>query len=323
MTGSQISAIILAVTVALLFFITAFIFVSRVTESKRRISARVTRIQPVEKSVVADFKKKDKDNKESKLRVKLFKNRKLVEVIADELILADIMLRPEEFVLIWLLLAFIPSGLIALFSGNLMSSGTLAVFGAGLPLFIVRYKKKKRTQAFELQLSDALVIACNCVRSGLTFQQAMETIAKDMSAPISVEFGRVTTEIKYGKSLEKAMENMTHRIKSPDLMLTVSAVNIQRQTGGNLSEILETISETIKERIKIKSDVRALTAQGRISGMIVGFLPIAIGGLLMVINPNYIQMLFSENLGRIMIGIAVAMETIGIFLIRKVVNIKY
>lgn len=323
MTGSQISAIILAVTVALLFFVTAFIFVSRVTESKRRISTRVTRIQPVEKSVVADFKKKDKDKKESKLRIKLFKNRKLVEVIADELILADIMLRPEEFVLIWLLLAFIPSGLTALFSGDMMASVTLAVLGAGFPLFLVRSRKKKRTLAFELQLSDALVIACNCLRSGLSFQQAMETIAKYMTAPISVEFGRVTNEIKYGKPLESALENMTHRIKSPDLMLTVSAVNIQRQTGGNLSEILETISETIKERIKIKSDIRALTAQGRISGMIVGFLPIGIGGLLMIINSSYIQMLFTENLGRVMLAVAVVMETIGFMVIRKIVNIKY
>lgn len=323
MTGSQISAIILAVTVALLFFVTAFIFVSRVTESKRRISSRVTRIQPVEKSVVADFKKKDGEKKESTLRVKLFKNRKLVEVIADELILADIMLRPEEFILIWLLLAFIPSGLTALFTEDLMASVTLAVFGAGLPLLLVRSRKKKRTLAFELQLSDALVIACNCLRSGLSFPQAIETIAKDMTAPISVEFGRVTNEIKYGKTLESALENMTHRIKSPDLMLTVSAVNIQRQTGGNLSEILETISETIKERIKIKSDIRALTAQGRISGMIVGFLPIGIGGLLMIINSSYIQMLFTENLGRVMLAVGAIMETIGFMVIRKIVNIKY
>lgn len=323
MTGSQISAIILAVTVALLFFVTAYIFVSRVTESKRRISARVTRIQPIEKSVVAEFKEKDGEKKKSGIWLKILKNRKLVEVIADELILADIMLRPEEFVLIWLLLAFIPSGLTALFSGDMMASITLAVLGAGLPVFLVRHRKKKRTRAFEQQLSDALMIACNCVRSGLTFQQAMETIAKDMSAPISVEFGRVTTEIKYGKSIEKAMENMTHRIKSPDLMLTVSAVNIQRQTGGNLSEILETISETIKERIKIKSDIRALTAQGRISGMVVGFLPIGIGGLLMIINSSYIQMLFTENLGRVLLVFGVIMEIIGFSFIRKIVNIKY
>lgn len=323
MTGSQISTIILAVTVALVFFVTAYIFVSRVTESKRRISARVTRIQPVEKSVVAEFKEKDGEEKNSGLRLKILKNRKLVEVIADELILADIMLRPEEFVLIWLLASFLPSGLTALFTGKILSSVTLAVLGSGLPVFLVRHRKKKRTRAFELQLSDALMIACNCVRSGLTFQQAMETIAKDMTAPISVEFGRVTNEIKYGKSLEKAMENMTHRIKSPDLMLTVSAVNIQRQTGGNLSEILETISETIKERIKLKSDIRALTAQGRISGMIVGFLPIGIGTLLMLINSDYIQLLFTEPLGRIMLGVGAVMETIGFLFIRKIVNIKY
>ena len=323
MTGSQISTIILEVTGALLFFVTVYILVSRVTESKRRISARVTKIQPVEKSVVAEFKEKDGEKKNSGLRLKILKNRKLVEVIADELILADIMLRPEEFVLIWLLLAFIPSGLTALFSGNLMPAITLAVIGAGLPLLIVRHRKKKRTQAFELQLSDALMIACNCVRSGLTFQQAMETIAKDMSAPISVEFGRVTNEIKYGMSLDKALENMTRRIKSPDLVLTVSAVNIQRQTGGNLSEILETISETIKERIKLKSDIRTLTAQGRISGMIVGILPVVLGGLLMVINPEYIKLLFTESLGQSMLVVGVIMETIGFVFIRKIVNIKY
>jgi tight adherence protein B len=323
MIGSQISAIILAASLAVFAFVAAYIIFEQVTASKRQMNERVTKMLPNNKSVLVEFRENNPDKKAKKSMKSLFANKKLIDIISNELLLANIMMKPEEFAMVWLLVAFLPSGLVALFTQNAMSSITLAVVGAVLPIMFINSRKKKRTLAFETQLGDALIVTCNCLRSGLTFQQAMETIAKEMEEPINVEFGRAITEMQYGLSLEDALNDMGTRIKSPDLMLMVSAVAIQRQTGGNLSEILETIAETIKERFKIKSDIKTMSAQGRVSGMLIGGLPVVLGAFLMVINPNYMILLFTDPLGRIMIAVSVIMETIGFLLIRKVVNIKY
>ena len=144
-----------------------------------------------------------------------------------------------------------------------------------------------------------------------------------MPAPIGIEFGRVCNEIRYGATLEEALNNMVDRVKSADLMLVVSAVLIQRTTGGNLSEILSTISNTIRERIKIKGEISSITAQGRMSGLIIGSLPIAIAAILMVINPEYMTTFFTTTAGNIMLIISVVMEVLGFFAIRKVVTIEY
>lgn len=322
MTGSQISAIILALVLAVFFFVMAFIVVSKLTEKKRQIADRVKKILPQEESVLLDVRKAQQENQSGEKR-RLLISKKLSELLRDELTLADIKLKPEEFGVLWLVLTFLPSGLVALFSGDMLSAVTLAVAGAGVPVFIVKNRKKKRVIAFEGQLGDALVIICNCLRSGLSFQQALESIVKEMAPPINIEFGRVLQQMQYGISLEEALNNMTERLKSPDLLLTVSAVNIQRQTGGNLSEILEIISKTIKERIKIKGDIRTMTAQGRISGTVIGMLPLFLGGILMIINSEYMSVMFTHPLGRTMLIVGAVMEIIGFTFIRKIVDIKY
>lgn len=322
MTGLQINSIIFALAMGALIFILAVLLLSKLTEKKRLVSNRIEKVAPKKKTALAQAREEERKQKKNSFGSSV-RGKRFIDIVQNELILADISLRPEEFGVIWLLLASLPSGLVGLFTGQIISALTLALLGALLPIFFLRHRKKKRTIAFESQLGDALVIICNCLRSGLTFQQAMDAINKEMEAPISVEFGRTLQEMQYGLSLEQALNNMSSRIKSSDLMLTVSAVNIQRQTGGNLSEILEIISETIKDRIKIKGDIRTMTAQGRISGIIVGVLPIAIGSFLMVINPDYMKVLFTDRIGHILLIVAVIMEMIGFALIRKMVDIKY
>lgn len=137
-------------------------------------------------------------------------------------------------------------------------------------------KAKERVKKFESQLSDALIIACSCLKSGLSFTQAMETIAKDMDDPISGEFALVIKEMSMGASMEEALDKLNTRIKSKHLALMVSAVLVQRQTGGNLSQILENISNTIKERMKLQQELKSATASGKMSGTVVGMMPIAI-----------------------------------------------
>jgi tight adherence protein B len=151
----------------------------------------------------------------------------------------------------------------------------------------------------------------------------MANIAHEMPDPIAREFARTAKEIQLGNSMDTALDNMVQRVRSTDLMLTVSAVQIQRQVGGNLLEILENISVTIRERIKLKDDIRVMTASGRISSVVVGLIPVAIGGLLMLINPSYIQTFFDTPMGIGMLTAAAGMEIIGFLIIKKIVTIKY
>lgn len=331
MTGLQISIILLSISFMLFAFFASFSVISKLTENRRTVAKRVENVQGKQKSMfdnlVKKRKKPGKDGDSEGKRRKGFldnaMNMRLLDVIFNELLLAGIMMKPEEFGVIWLVLVFVPSGLMALFSANLISSVVLAAAGAIIPVFYIRAKKKKRTELFESQLGDALVIICNCLRSGLTFQQAMDTIAREMSPPMNMEFARALNEIKFGYSTDAALNNMADRLKSADLMLAVSAVSIQRQTGGNLSEILESISQTIKDRFQVKTEINALTSQGRLSGMVIGLMPVVVSGALMVINPGYMSKMFETGLGKGMLAAALVLEIIGFVVIKKIITIKY
>jgi len=191
------------------------------------------------------------------------------------------------------------------------------------PTYIVNRKKARRLAQFESQLSEALVMISNCLKSGLTFQQAMGNIASEMAEPIGREFGRTIREINLGNSVDIALANLAERVKSIDLGLAVSAIQIQRQVGGNMVELLDNISETIKERIKIKNEIKVLTASGRTSGLIIGMLPIGLAGVLMLINPDFIASFFNTRMGIAMLIAGAVMETMGFLAIKKIVTIKY
>lgn len=330
MNGLQISIIILSVSFGLFGFFLWVSVAGTATKGRRDVEKRLNKIANKQSNLTLQIQEKQKKRKSSILKratnsdgKQSVKHKKLMDTIFNELILADIMMKPEEFSMIWLLLTFVPAGLAALFQAGLMPSVTLAAVGAFLPIFYIKIKKGKRIKAFEAQLGDTLIMMCNGLRSGFSFQQAMENVASDMPAPIGVEFGRVCNEIRYGATLDDALNNMVERVKSPDLMLVVSAVLIQRTTGGNLSEILSTISETIRDRIKIKGEINSITAQGRMSGMIIGALPICIAAILMVVNPDYMSTFFTTSAGNIMLAVSIVMEVLGFFAIRKVVTIEY
>lgn len=329
MNGLQISIVILSVAFALLGFFLCVSILGGVTQDKRRVEKRVNKIASKKSGLTLQIQQRKKNRKSSLVNRAInggkqsVQRKRLMDTIFNELILADIMMKPEEFCLVWLGLTFIPSGLAALFKLGLMPSVTLAAVGAFLPIIFIKIKKENRRKAFEAQLGDTLIMMCNGLKSGFSFQQTMENVASDMPAPIGMEFGRVCNEIRYGATMEEALNNMAERVKSADLMLVVSAVLIQRTTGGNLSEILSTISETIRDRIKIKGEISSITAQGRMSGLIIGSLPIAISAILMVVNPDYMSTFFTTTAGNIMLIVSVIMEILGFFAIRKVVTIEY
>jgi len=245
-----------------------------------------------------------------------------VEKIAEELYVAGVALRAEEFITIWVLTSLVIPA-ITLFLGAPMSlSIGLVIVGAAVPIGFVRIKRNRKLTLFGRQLSDAMTIICNALRAGQSFQTSMKSVADEMEEPISREFMRVYRETQFGMPLETSLARLVQRTQNKDLDLMCSAVVIQRQIGGNLAVILENISSTINQRITLRGELKAMTAAGRMSGYIIGALPILIIVLLMFINPGYVDMFFTTRSGRIMLIVSVVLESIGFIFVNKIVNIK-
>lgn len=283
------------------------------TKEKRKMDNRVRALfdisadDDVNKRVASDRKRK---------------NPLRLDQIAEELYVAGVVLRAEEFITIWILTgAVIPA--IALFLGAPTSICIgLVIIGVAAPITWVTIKKNKRLAVLGSQLSDALTIICNALRVGQSFQAALKSVADEMEEPISREFMRVYRETQYGMPLETSLGRLVSRTQNSDLELVSSAVIIQRQIGGNLAIILQNISDTINQRVQIRGEIRTMTSGGRMSGYIIGALPAFIILLLMFINPGYIDMFFTTETGRIMMIISLVLEAIGFFFVRKIVNIK-
>src|SRR6266545_1353986 len=197
-----------------------------------------------------------------------------------------------------------------------------AILGYFVPRFWVGRRIGGRLSAFNKQLADTITLLSNSLRAGSSFLQSIELVSRETPAPMGEEMGRVVREVNLGLGMEEALNNLVRRIKSEDLDLMVTAIGVQQQVGGNLAEILDTIAFTIRERVRIKGEINTLTAQGRMSGYLVAFLPIGIMFALNAINPSFMQPLFTETLGRIMLGVGAVMMTIGFFAIQKIVDIK-
>jgi tight adherence protein B len=196
------------------------------------------------------------------------------------------------------------------------------VLGYMLPRFWIGRKIGGRLKGFNKQLPDTIVLLSNSLRAGSSFLQSIELVSREGGPPMSEEMGRVVREVNLGLGMEEALSTLVRRIKSDDLDLMVTAIGIQQQVGGNLAEILDTIAFTIRERVRIKGEINTLTAQGRVSGYLVAFLPIALGAALNAINPAFMQPLFTQTIGRILIAVGAVMMTIGFLAIRKITDIK-
>jgi tight adherence protein B len=220
----------------------------------------------------------------------------------------------------------------ALFVGSfslvyLTSRSVLAAILAGLlaiilPWLYLDYRKKSRLNQFERQLPDALDMIGRALKAGHAFNGGIQMVVMEFADPARTEFRKTLDEINFGLSYEDALRNMTDRVDSTDLKFFVLSVIIQRQSGGNLAEILEKISGLIRERFKLFGKVKALTGEARISAVILTFLPFVIGAIIFILNPAYIGILFQEKVGQIMLIVAVFMMIVGIFVMRRMVGIK-
>jgi len=200
----------------------------------------------------------------------------------------------------------------------------LAGGGLGLliPYKILARRRKRRLQKFEKQLPDALDLLARGLRAGHAFPSGLQQVAKEMPDPLGTEFFRTFREFNHGLDLNNALLNLCDRIDLRDLSFFTTAVLIQRETGGNLTEILEKISILIRERFKLRDQVKALTAEGRLSGLILLILPPLLAGILMLVNPAYESQLFQHPTGRVMCTVALGFQLLGMWCIHKIVNIK-
>jgi len=241
--------------------------------------------------------------------------------LANLLRSSGVQLTPQEFLLLCAGLLLAPM-LFGVLVGRLDLGMLCGVLGLISPFGYMKWKIRSRRLAFERQLNDMLAIMSNSLKSGYSFLQATQMIATDMAEPISGEFERMLREIRMGIPTEEALQNLSARVASRDFDLIVTAIIIQRQIGGNLAEILDSIADTIRERVRIQGEIKALTAQGRFSAMIFIILPLGVGALLYTINPGYVGQLFQHPLGWVMIFFAIVGQVIGGLVIRKIITIE-
>jgi tight adherence protein B len=255
--------------------------------------------------------------------------------LARELARADLALKPSEFLAIRVgLVVGLPLAMIA-FSPFVPALGSpLAwlggvIVGFWLPRFWIGRRKTKRLKAFNAGLADTITLIANALRAGSSFLQAIEMVVRETQPPISTEFARVIREVNLGLPLDVALANMTRRVRSDDLDLMTTAISIHHQVGGNLAEILDSIAFTIRERVRIKGEIKTLTAQQRMSGYVVGFLPIVLVLLISFIAPTFLEPLFRRPpevlglpLGLVVLAFGGFMMLLGFIAIRRIVDIE-
>jgi tight adherence protein B len=279
---------------------------------------------------IGDERPKEEDSRRDKSALTDWVSRRVERTsygdkIARQLARADVKLKVAEYIVL-IVVSVIGVGLIAWLLGSRSPVSFIigAVFGFLLPGMYVNRQQKKRLNRFNDQLSDMINLMVNGLRAGYSTMQAMEAVSKEMPSPISDEFRRVVQEMQIGIPMEQALENLLRRIPSDDLDFMVTAINVQREVGGNLSEILDTISFTIRERVRIKGEIRTLTAQVRTSGSVLSLIPVFLTIVLWFLNPEYLLSLQGGG-PYCVIGVAVAVVFLiglGYAIMMKIADIE-
>ncbi len=249
--------------------------------------------------------------------------------VARELARADLKFKVAEYYAL-VFISTVVTALIAYLIQPIFVSAIIgAIIGLFIPRFYVKRQQRIRLNKFNDQLSDMLNLMVNGLRAGYSTMQAMEAVSRELPAPISDEFHRVVQEMQIGIPMEKALDNLLRRIPSDDLDFVITAINVQREVGGNLSEILDTISFTIRERVRIKGEIRVMTAQVRTSGTVLSLIPVFLAIALWFISPEYIGSFFTETsilpqplCGFIAVAAIVGMIVAGYFVMMKIADIE-
>jgi tight adherence protein B len=235
---------------------------------------------------------------------------------------ADVALPVPQFLIICAVLAAVGLVLPTAAGMNVLFAPLVGGFLAILPIIWLLMRRKRRLKKFAAQLPEALELIARALRAGHSLAAGMNLVAHEMSAPISVELGRTFEEQNLGIPLEEALDSLTQRVPNLDLKFFATAIVLQRQTGGDLAEILDKIGHLVRERFQIWGQVQALTGEGRLSGIVLLALPPALFAVVYHMNPEYLMLLFTDDMGKKMLVIGVLMQLFGALVIRKIVNIR-
>ncbi len=244
--------------------------------------------------------------------------------VSRELARADLKFKVAEYFALVFMSTLVLAFLAYLIQPSIVSAAIGGVIGFFIPRFYVKRQQSVRLIKFNDQLSDMLNLMVNGLRAGYSTMQALEAVSRELPAPISDEFRRVVQEMQIGIPMETALENLLRRIPSDDLDFVVTAINVQREVGGNLSEILDTISFTIRERVRIKGEIRVMTASVRTSGTVLSLIPVFLTLALWFVSPEYIGSFFSRGpvCGWTAVGVIVGMIAAGYFVMMKIADIE-
>ena len=208
------------------------------------------------------------------------------------------------------------------FSGPIFVVIAIGAVGAVIPYFLLSFKKKSRLKKFETALPDAIELMARALRAGHSMASAIEIIAQQSPEPLSTEFASCFQQQKFGIPFRDALTAMGNRVPSNDLHFLITAVLVQKETGGDLTDILDRTTHVIRERVRIAGEIRTYTAQGRLTGWILSLMPVAMMGIINVLTPGYSHVLFVDPIGQALIGIGVGLIAIGAFIISRIVDIK-
>ena len=268
-----------------------------------------------------------RDQKTSLPTLKAFLDRRnLTEQISLALDRADMRLSVAEFVALRIFGAAMGLLLgLLIFGAGTLGMILMLVFGVigyKVPVLILHFAQGKRLRKLNEQLSDALQMLSSSLKAGFGLMQGMDIVARELAHPMATELRRTIQDINIGSTMEEALLNLSHRCGSQDVDIVVTAMIIQQTTGGNLSEILDNVNHTMRERVRIRGEIKTLTTQQSMSGIIIGGMPVVVGGFITLTNPTYITPLFHDPIGIAMLSGAIVAESVGIFMIKKILAIE-
>jgi len=217
----------------------------------------------------------------------------------------------------------VTGSVVRLFTPYSLPALVLAIMAASVPYLFVRHKATKRLALFEEQFPEAIDLIARALRAGHALPTALQMVGEEIPEPVGGEFKFLFDQQNYGLSLTDALRNFGQRVPLLDARFFVTAVQTQREMGGNLSEVLDKLSAVIRERFKVKRQVRAVSAHGRITGVVLGLLPPAVAGVLFVLSPEHIRLLVDDPLGVYMVVGALSLQVIGVVAIRKIVDVEF
>jgi tight adherence protein B len=229
---------------------------------------------------------------------------------------------PSIYLIYRWMAGIIGGGVILLLTSKLFLSVFIFMVGFWYPKLSLNGKRKKRLKQFNDGLADMITSIINSLRAGFSFSQSLKAVEEEVDSPIKEEIALVLKEMQYGGTLEDALFHLYERMPSKDLDIMIQAILIQRQVGGNLATVLSNIVETIRERNKIYRQVKTLTAQGKMSGMVIGAMPFVIGFIVFLIQPSYVGVMFKNPIGIIMLTSGLISGIIGFLFIRKITKIE-